>query len=431
MSENEFDPYTNQNLAYIGSSPVAAPLVGGREGEDYGVAMPAYQYNPAPTPEHAIARASWTPEDHATQARVEAHTTQARQEISRMQDHTPGGDVGDNYQQSGGHERDAAAAEAQWRAWENSQYAKEFTSPSVDDVMQHRGERADPPDPTRLQFLPGMPPDVVFDVVTGNVYMMHKGEMYFLSNLNMPHFTELQRGSAVVLSRLQRQGLLGPAEPKSLKGDHGWKTKSAPGVPSYREIVGIDPNNPTLEDIGKNLSHESGKIWAQIDRSTGRAIGIGMVLTTALSAGVGLGVTPALTAGMGVAGSAAVGAGIGAATGGVGMLLGQLAGQGGDLGSIDWTAVTRSALLGGVSGGVSGGLGAVMQGSGAFPTAMGAHGVPRLTGPAAFIPPTAGTITSRGVGSMLPTPGYDIRAYQPYPGMTPEKANRAIARAGY
>jgi hypothetical protein len=314
-------------------------------------------------------------------------------------------------------------ANAQMQAAQSSRFSP-FFKPTLNPTEQYekKGQRMDPADPTRLQYVPGAPPDTVFDTVTGDIFFYGKGGPTYGGNLTQPTVTELERGSAVVMGNLTNQGIFAPAKPRALKGDHGWKTKVVPQVPSARDLQGIDVHNPTIEDIGRNLSHESGKIWAQVDRSTKRAMGVGSVIAYALSAGAGAAVAPALAGAMGVTstlGQAGIAAGTAAAAGGLGMAAGQFAGRGGDVSQIDWGAVARSTITSLAGSTVGAGVNWLGQAAGLSPNV--AAGAGQL----------AGRVTREGVGSILPRSGQNITAYQPYPGMSPNAAQRAIQRAGF
>lgn len=310
------------------------------------------------------------------------------------------------------------ATQKQWDAWQNSKFKGHFNSPDLPTVMSHKGQVVTPPNIKRLSYLPGTAPDTVFDIETGDIYTYGRdGKVTYKGNLNMPHVSELERGTSAVVANLRRAGVLADPTPHPLRGDHGWHSKTSSRVPSEADLRRIDPNNPTLDDIALNLSHESGTAWAQIDRSTKRAIGIGSVLATVAIPTVG-GYTSIAMQGASPFLQAAVGAGAGATAGGSAMLAGQFIGHNFDPSKIDWNTVVRSFLTG-----AAGSL-----------AASGASGLTGWLGGGPVVSKVAGDVASmvtrQGVGNVLPTTPMDIRAYQPYPGMSPEGARRTTTRFG-
>jgi hypothetical protein len=374
-------------------------------------------YNPAPSPAHAAARAGWSAADHATQRWAEEATSLAWQEVVHQNlKPMPGRE-----QEASGDPYDQERAQVQWQAAMNSPFKGTFRSPGLVDSMSRKGQRVRPLEGAKLTFLPGAPPDTVMDSVTGDIYTYNSpDDIVYGGNITLPQYHELQRGSAAVLAKLTQQGRIAPVQAKPLPGDHGWKSQTSPQVPGWRTVGRIDPHAPTLEDIATNLSHESGTIWAQVARSTKRAIGIGSVLATALAGAAGPMVGGAVAAGgPATFGSATAAAGASAAAGGLGAFLGQLAGRGGDLGAIDWNHVVRSTLISAAGSAASLGTQALGNVAGVSP------------GISSFAGRVADKVTSQGIGSVLPKTGQDIRAYQPYPGMSPESSRRIISRVGY
>jgi hypothetical protein len=101
------------------------------------------------------------------------------------------------------------------------------------------------------------------------------------------------------------------------------------------------------------------------------------------------------------------------------MLGGRLLGHGFDLQDVDWGAVARSVITSAAGSAAGAGVSVLGKAAGLPPDV--AAGAGRL----------AGRVTREGVGSILPRSGQDITAYQPYPGMSPAAAVRAIQRAGF